>query len=161
MGQLWWYFQFAIYSIKEMMFKIMQHMHNCRTAWDLGRDNTLIRMRTTFYWPGMSSDVQRWSKTCLLCQKRKPGTGVGKSPLQYVTNYGPMECVAINIMGPLPIIDNGNQYIMVVADYFSKWTAAYALTDHAAQSVSDKLITKFVSRSSTPIRIHIYQGSEL
>lgn len=61
--------------------------------------------------------------------------------MQHATVYGSMECVAIDIMGPLPITDNGNQYIMVVADYFSKWTEAYALTDHTAQSVSDKLVT--------------------
>lgn len=102
----------------------MQQMHNCRTAGHLARDKTLNRIRAIFYWPGMSSDVERWCQTCLLCQKRKPGPGVGTSPMQHATVYGPMECVTIDIMGPLPITDNGNQYLMVVADYIFKMDRA-------------------------------------
>ena len=38
-----------------------------------------------------------------------------------------MERIAIDVMGPLPILDLGKKYILVVADYFTKWTEAYAI----------------------------------
>ena len=31
------------------------------------------------------------------------------------------ERIAIDIAGPFPVTDDGNQYIMVVGDYFTKW----------------------------------------
>lgn len=72
----------------------------------------------------------------------------------------PLQCVAIDIMGPLPITDKGNQYIMVVGDYFTKWTEAYPLPDHTAQTVADKLVCEFICRYGSPLRIHTDQGRE-
>ena len=80
--------------------------------------------------------------------------------MQHNTVNGPMECIAIDLMGPLPVTDRGNQYIMVVSEYFTKWTEAYALEEHCAQTVADKLVTEFISRFGTPCRIHTDQGRE-
>lgn len=140
--------------------EILRHLHDCKTSGHFGRDKTLSRVRSRFYWPGMTNDVKRWCQTCTLCQRRKPGPGVGKSPMDHVTVSGPLDCIAIDIMGPLPVTEHGNQYIMVVSDYFSKWTEAYALPNHQAQTVADKLVSEFICRFGTPNRIHTDRGSE-
>ena len=140
--------------------EIMQHLHDNRTSGHLGREKTLAAVKRRFYWPGMSDDVSRWCKTCIPCAKRKPGPGKGKSPMQHVTVYGPMECLAIDILGPLQETINGNRFIMVVGDYFSKWKEAFALPDHTAQTVADKLVTEVICRFGVPYRIHSDQGRE-
>jgi hypothetical protein len=35
---------------------------------------------------------------------------------------GRFERVAIDIMGELPVTENGKKYILVISDYFTKWT---------------------------------------
>ena len=80
--------------------------------------------------------------------------------MQHSTVYGPMDCIAIDILGPLPVTDNGNQYIMVVGDYFSKWQESYALQEHTALAVADKRVTEFICRFGTPSRIRTDQGRE-
>jgi hypothetical protein len=86
--------------------------------------------------------------------------GLGRSPLQHCPAYQPLECIVIDIMGPLPITENGNEYIMVIGDYFTKWKESFALRDHTAQTVADVLITEFICRFGTPRRIHTDQGRE-
>ncbi|KAK3088175.1 hypothetical protein FSP39_015678 [Pinctada imbricata] len=61
---------------------------------------------------------------------------------------------------PCPKTENGNEYIIVVSDYFTKWVEAYAVQDHTALTVADKLCTEFISRFGTPIQIHTDQGRE-
>ena len=39
----------------------------------------------------------------------------------------PFERIAIDIAGPFPVTDDGNEHIMVVGDYFTKWVEAYAI----------------------------------
>lgn len=47
-------------------------------------------------------------------------------------------------MGGLPKTNNENEYIIVAGDYFSKWKEAYAISDHTALAVADKLATEFM-----------------
>jgi transposase InsO family protein len=50
---------------------------------------------------------------------------------------------------------------MVLGDYFSKWKEAFAIPNHTAQTVADKLVTEFICRFGSPYRIHTDQGREL
>lgn len=77
--------------------EMMQQMHNCKAAGHLGGDKTLNKIKTRYYWSGMSGDVEKWCKSCLTCQKRKSGSGLGKSALNHNTIYHPMKCKAIDI----------------------------------------------------------------
>lgn len=118
---------------KSIRKEIMIQLHNSRLAGHLGREKTLKKIQSRFYRPGMSTDVRRWCQNCMFCQKLKPGPGIGKSPMKHVDVSAPLDAIAIDITGPLPVTENGNQYIMIFGDYFSKWTEAYALPMHTAQ----------------------------
>ena len=60
----------------------------------------------------------------------------------------------------LQYTNKGNRYILVIADYFTKWTEAYALPNHTAVTVAETLITEFVCRWGMPLAIHSDQGRE-
>jgi len=36
-----------------------------------------------------------------------------------------MERLALDVMGPLPLSSRGNKYLLVVADYFTKWPSRW------------------------------------
>lgn len=61
-------------------------------------------------------------------------------------------------MGPLPTTESGNKYILVVGDYFSKWTEAFPLPNQEARTVAEKLVNEVISRHGAPERIHTDQG---
>ena len=39
----------------------------------------------------------------------------------------PMQVVAVDIMGPLPETDDGNKYVLVAVDLFTRWTEVYGI----------------------------------
>ena len=71
-----------------------------------------------------------------------------------------MERVAMDILEPGTITARGNRYILVIVDCFTRWTEAYAIQDHTAQTVADVFITEFVTRFGMPSKIHSDQGRE-
>ena len=81
--------------------------------------------------------------------RRKPGPRRAKLPMQHVNVGMPLERVAIDILGPLPMSHDGFEYVMVVEDYYTKY-AGISLVDHAAQTVGDKLLTEFICRFGVP-----------
>ena len=81
-----------------------------------------------------------------------------KAPLQQKFVYRKMDRIAIDIMGPVTTSSKGNSYILVVCDYFSKYSEAYALPDITAETVADKLSTEWITRYGAPVVLHSDQG---
>ena len=144
-------------KIKKTVFENL-HLH--LTAGHLGRDRTLDSIKRRFYWPGVREDIEGWVKSCDTCAKVKPGPGRGKAALKQFKVNAIMQCVAVDNFGPLPISENGNQYIIVLGEYFSKWVEAWAVPNHTAQTVADKLVVEFFTRYGCPQQIHTGQGRE-
>ena len=144
-------------KIKKTVF---ENLHSHLTAGHLGRDRTLDSIKRRFYWPRVREDIERWIKSCDTCAKVKPGPGRCKAALKQFKVNAIMQCVAVDIFGPLPISENGNQYIIVLGQYFSKWVEAWAVPNHTAQTVADKLVVEFFIRYGCPQQIHTDQGRE-
>ena len=66
----------------------------------------------------------------------------------------------MDILGPLPETENGNVYICVVSDYFTKWAEAYAMPDHTAQTIAERLMHDLILKYGTPRVIHTDQGRD-
>lgn len=153
-------FQLQLVVPVKLRGEIMRLMHSVRPAGHFGITRTLKRIQTRFYWPRLRADVERWCKVCFQCARRKDGPGKGRAALKQDVVSFPNEKVAIDIMGPLPTSENGNAYIMVVIDYFTKWAEAYALPNHTAQTVADMLVTEYIARFGTPYQILTDRGPE-
>lgn len=91
----------------------------------------------------------------MFCQKWKLGLGIGKFFMRYVDVLVLLDVIVIDIMGFLLVMENGNQYIMVVGDYFSKWIEVYVLFVYIVQIVVDKFVIEFICRYGMFLCIYI------
>ena len=70
----------------------------------------------------------------------------------------PFERIAVDVARPFPQTEDGNKYIIVVMDYFSKWVEAYALPNQEASTIAEEIIKQWISRFGTPLELHSDQG---
>ena len=101
-----------------------------------------------------------WCRECQICARGKPGPGRGRSALAQFQVFRPMSVIGIDILGPLIPSYAGNQYIIVVSCYYTKWVEAFAVQNHTAATVADKLVQEVFLRFGFPIQIHSDQGRE-
>jgi len=66
----------------------------------------------------------------------------------------------MDLLGPLPQSSNKNSYVLVVTDYFTRYTEAYALPNQEAKTVAGKLVNEFFFRFSLPEQLHSDQGRQ-
>jgi len=71
----------------------------------------------------------------------------------------PMERVGVDILGPLPVTDSGNRYVLVAMDYFSKWLYVSALPNQEAVTIADSLVRGFFCQFGAPLELHSDRGS--
>jgi hypothetical protein len=72
----------------------------------------------------------------------------------------PFERIALDILDTHKVTAKGYRYILVVADYFTKWTDAFPLRKHTAERVSELLMNRWVAYYGVPKQIHSDQGAE-
>ena len=125
----------------------------------LGRTRTLARLSHRFYWSGISDDVGDWLRQCTVCMKRKSPTG-RHHPLGNIPTSHRWDRIAMNIKDVCDPTPDGYRYILVIADYFSKWTEAFPIKDKCADTVADVLVNKIILRFGMPLVIHSDQGRE-
>jgi hypothetical protein len=68
------------------------------------------------------------------------------------------EWIAIYVAGPFSLSDQGNQYLLITMDYFTKWLEAYALPNQEASTVAEALVINFFCCFSIPRELHSEQG---
>ena len=68
----------------------------------------------------MSDDVKEWLRQCVLCVKRKSPVG-RHHPLRNIPTGHCWDRIAMDILDVCDPTPDGYRYILVIADYFSKW----------------------------------------
>ena len=64
----------------------------------------------------------------------------------------------MDIVGPFPKSANGNKYILVVSDYFTRWTEALPIPNQEALTVARVFVNEYVCRYDVPVQLHTDQG---
>ena len=98
----------------------------------------------------MHKDVEHWCRSCVDCAMKKAPRGKRKAPLLPIPVEGAFYHVAMDILGPCPVTDDGNRYIIVFSDYYTRWPVAFALPSTEAPRVAQLLIDEILARHSAP-----------
>lgn len=141
--------------------RVMKLAHESIMSGHMGTQRTLDRILTSFYWPGITSDVKRFCQSCDICQKTVPKGRIGRVPLQKMPLIDePFKRVAVDLIGPLhPITDRGNRYILTLVDYATRYPEAIALKGIETERVAEALVDIFC-RVGVPQEMLTDMGSQ-
>lgn len=116
--------------------KVMSSCHDPPVASHLGFFKTLSRIQLNYYWPNMRRDVLRFIRNCDICGSQKSPNcqrfGLMGSPKNVKF---PWQVMAIDIMGPFVRSSKGNAYLLVVSDWFTKYTLLFPMRQALASTV--------------------------
>ena len=133
-------------------------MHDGLLSGHLGRKKTREKLLQRFYWYGVRTDVDLHVARCNECEAIKPPGRSMKAPLGKMMVGALMDRLGTDVLGPLPETPRGNKYILVVADYFTKWVEIFAVPNQTAPTCAEKIVNKVITRFGNPLSIHSDQG---
>jgi len=138
--------------------RVLDELHASKAGGHLGRNKILPKAKERYYWVGMNADIRAYLRRCVGCARRKSPQKRHRAPLQQYRVGAPLERVAIDVLGPLTETNEGNVYILVVGDYWTRWMEAYAIPDQCVETVAAKLVEEFICRFGVPKELHSDQG---
>ena len=145
---------------RSMRKDILELCHDGRTGGHFGRDRTMNRVRSKFYWFNFHEDVQRWVRSCETCQAVKGANKRNRGPMIKYYCGEPMDRIALDLVGPFSRSKKGNKYLLVVVDYFTKWVECIPLRNHEAPTVAKAVLEEVLTRFGLPQEMHSDQGRE-
>jgi hypothetical protein len=108
----------------------------------------------------MRTSVREYVRECLVCAKNKPG-GHGKQHKLVQFQVGAkFELIGMDLVGPLPLTDSKNRYLLTVTDYWTRWCEAYPIPNKESKTVANAFMTRWVTQHGTPLSILTDQGKE-
>ena len=144
---------------KTMRDTLFNDSHHTTYGGHFGITHTHSKLQLHYYWPGMSDFVKDRISACHKCVARKSPIN-RHHPMGHVPVSGRFERVAMDLLDVSVISAKGYKYILVVCDYFTKYTEAYPLKDKMARSVADALMDLWLPRYGFPLFLHSDQGKE-
>lgn len=120
--------------------EVFRECHDDTTAGHFGISKTFARISELYYWPRLRQEVYRYVRKCEICQAQKSPNQARPGLMGSYKNINfPFQLISMDLLGPLPRSRNGNQFLLVVVDWFTK----FVLVQPLARATS-KPIIRFV-----------------
>ena len=143
------------YMIPKAITELIIQEYHCQQH--VGAENTVLLLKTRFYWKGLSRQVKKLVENCRICRQCKHLPNP-KAPLTLEEKLNKIfERVAIDV-GTMPLSPRGNIYFLSMVDPVSKMNAAAAIPDATAPTLERIIWSQWIAYFGVPQELLSDQG---
>ena len=140
-----------------MVPSILKEIHD-DTGGHLSAGKTYGKLQQRYYWKNMHKDTIDYCRSCEVCARRKvphrqPGIPVLSPQVDHLSNYGPMQCIAIDCIG------GGNQQALTMTDIYTKYGAVIPIRRQTTANIALSLMDKWFNVHGMPKLVICDNGS--
>lgn len=98
----------------------------------------------------MHSDIVEYVKSCDRCQRAKRDFNPAKPPMNPMLPAQKFERWHIDILGPLYQTNDGQEYILLCVDAYSRWVEGFPMKSQTAEETAKVLFREIFTRYGAP-----------
>ncbi|CDF40922.1 unnamed protein product [Chondrus crispus] len=129
---------------KRLRAKILYLAHHPRLAGHPGGTRMYYTLRREYYWPHMANDAFSTVRNCASCAATRRTLVRHQKDLKLFPAAGPLDFVAMDLLGPLLKTAHGNRHVLVMTDRFTKLTRSIPLRTTTASVVANAFLDNWV-----------------
>ncbi|GFT72885.1 retrovirus-related Pol polyprotein from transposon opus [Trichonephila clavipes] len=125
--------------------EVLRLAHTSVFSSHMGPKKTLERIKYSFFWEGLRSDVKNFCESCKECQLTRSFRIKDRSPITPVARPElPFQVVNMDLIGPIdPPSSKGHKYILCLVDQHTRWGEAVRLYSLSAKETCEVLLNIF------------------
>ena len=98
----------------------------------------------------MFCDIDKWCKSCVDCAMKKSPRNTHKAPLLPIPVENAFDRLAVDCLGPFPLSNAENRYVVVFTEYLTCWPEAFAVPNTDARTIARLLVNHIVLTHGAP-----------
>jgi hypothetical protein len=103
---------------------VLRNYHELPFTAHQGIGRTIEFIKRNCWWETLATDVKEYIKRCDACAKRKTGNRVTAPLGDQLEAKEFLDIASLDVVGPLPVTERGNKYILTFVDHFTRFCEA-------------------------------------
>lgn len=121
--------------------ELINKFHTCEiNGGHVGKKKLCAKLRSEFYWRGLTRDVAKYVNNCKSCMLNKPKRKTFEKLKITATPQKPFDVVILDTVGPLKKTDLGNQYAVTLICDLTKFLITIAVPNKEANTIARAIV---------------------
>ena len=146
---------------KKMIKPLLTYFHTDTNFHHQGVQRLSAIIKQRYYWKSMDKHIKQIIQECEGCtEARRKLENVRKGKLIPIEAKRPFEMISMDIVGPMPITENNNRYLLTIMDRFTRFTMAIPIANITACNVARTFINKWIYLFGAPEKLLTDNGTQ-
>lgn len=130
---------------------LIEQYHNLTMFHHPGVRRMATAIRKVFSWAGLYTDIMKYNKACLGCQRLRPGT----EALQGILTPHPIEAPFCRVYMDIYVvtIEDKLTYILSIIDGHTRWVESRIIPDRSAATIASVFVQEWICRFGCPMEL--------
>ena len=112
-----------------------------------------------YWWETLRNDVSEYIKRCDACAKRKTGHRVVAPLGDVLAAHEFLDVVSLDIVGPLPVTERGNKYLLTFIGHFTRFCEAIPIVKQDTETIVREFVLKIITQFGVPKKLLTDKGA--
>lgn len=145
---------------KKIVKDLLYLCHDTKEAGHLGRNRTIAKIKSRFFWPCIYRDTFNYIATCKICQLTRDVNDKRKGALQSVDPGGVFEHISVDLLGPFRATREGYKFILTIIEHPTRYADAVALREITASAIVTQLLERVFLRYGVAAEVQSDNGKQ-
>jgi transposase InsO family protein len=130
---------------------VLKEIHSGDLAAHLSAEKMMGALAPRFWWRSMWKDARAYASACVHCARATPFNSKRQGWLRPITAEGPWHTVAMDFKGPWESGIEGETYVLVIMDHFTKYVILVPLRSREGSGVAKAFLEQVICRFQCPV----------
>jgi hypothetical protein len=111
------------------------------------------------WWKTLKRDVKDYIKACDACAKRKTGHRIHAPLGDALEAHEFLDVVSLDVVGPLPVTERGNKYLLTFVDHFTRYCEAIPIPSQDTETIAREFVMRIITQLGVPKKLLTDRGA--